>query len=132
MPDLSVLALVLVGGGIGSVLRWGAGMAVVRRFGIAPLGTFLVNVSGSFAIGLLSTLLATAWQDRYDTALSALLLTGILGGYTTFSSYELDALGLAAGKDRRPFAAYWVGSIVAGLAAAYLGHQLAVILAGTS
>ena len=87
----------------------------MRRFGIAPLGTFLVNVSGSFAIGLLSTLLASAWQDRYDTALSALLLTGILGGYTTFSSYELDAMGLAAGKDRRPFAAYWVGSIVAGL-----------------
>jgi fluoride exporter len=131
MPDLSTLALVLVGGGIGSVLRWGAGLAVLRRFGIAPLGTFVVNVSGCFAIGLLSTLLSIAWQDRYDTALTALLLTGILGGYTTFSSYELDALGLAAGKDRRPFAAYWVGSIVAGLVAAFVGHQLGVILAGT-
>ena len=49
----------------------------------------------------------------------------MLGGYTTFSSYELDAYGLATRRQGGLFTAYWAGSIAAGLVAAYLGHLLA-------
>ncbi len=132
MSDLASLSLVLVGGGIGSILRWSVGLAVLRRYsGTFPVGTFLINVSGCFAIGLLSTVAAIAWQDRLGTAFSALVLTGILGGYTTFSSYELDAYGLATRRDGRGYWVYWAGSILAGLVAASIGHVLGDALVGT-
>ena len=131
MPDAFTMVLVLLGGGIGSVGRWQIGAAVQRwHGGPFPLGTFVVNITGCFVIGLLSTLLAIGWEERYDSALTALLLTGVLGGYTTFSSYELDTYLLTKGKDRITLAVYWVGSILAGLAFAWLGHLLGDALGG--
>lgn len=125
------MALVLLGGGIGSLCRWQIGAAVQRRHGGPfPLGTFVVNITGCFVIGLLSTLLDIGWEQRYQDALTALLLTGVLGGYTTFSSYELDAYGLARKRDRVTLAAYWIGSIVVGLVLAWLGHILGDALGG--
>ena len=87
-----------LGGGLGSVLRWWVGRVVGERYqGDFPLGTFLINVSGAFVIGYLSALFAIDWRDRYGTALKAGVLTGIRGGYTTFSTMQLDAAKLAAG-----------------------------------
>jgi CrcB protein len=131
MPDALTMALVLLGGGIGSVCRWRIGAAVQRRHGGPfPVGTFMVNITGCFVIGLLSTLLGIGWEQRYQDALTALLLTGVLGGYTTFSSYELDAYGLARKRDRVTLAMYWIGSIVVGLVFAWLGHILGDALGG--
>ena len=87
--------------GPGSVLRWWIGVIVGERYhGEFPLGTFLINVSDSFVIGYLSVLFGVDWRDRYGAALNALVLTGVLGGYTTFSSMQLDAAKLA-GKARQ-------------------------------
>jgi fluoride exporter len=115
-----------LGGGLGSVLRWWIGVIVGERYhGEFPLGTFLINVSGSFIIGYLSVLFGVDWHDRYGAALNALVLTGVLGGYTTFSSMQLDAAKLA-GKTRGGLAAtYLLLSVVVGLLAAALGAALA-------
>jgi CrcB protein len=115
-----------LGGGLGSVLRWWIGFIVGETYhGEFPLGTFLINVSGSFIIGYLSVLFGVDWHDRYGAALNALVLTGVLGGYTTFSSMQLDAAKLA-GKTRSGLAAtYLLLSVAAGLLGAGFGTALA-------
>ncbi|MBX3535996.1 MAG: CrcB family protein [Chelatococcus sp.] len=121
-------AWVGLGGGLGSVLRWAIGRMVGERYhGGFPLATFLINVSGAFVIGFLSVMLGVYWRDRYSTALVAALLTGGLGGYTTFSSMQLDAAKLAT---KSPFqaVAYLVLSVMTGLAAAALGAALANVM----
>ncbi len=117
---------VFLGGGAGSTLRWGVGRAVGERYhGGFPLGTFLINVSGAFVIGYLSILFEVDWRDRFGTPLTAGILTGVLGGYTTFSSMQLDAASLAD-KSRRGLALFYLlFSVGCGLAAAALGAFLA-------
>jgi fluoride exporter len=95
MTPLDVMWVGL-GGGLGSLLRWLTGRVIGEHYhGDFPVGTFLINVSGAFAIGYLSVLFKVDWRDRYGTALNAGVLTGVLGGYTTFSSMQLDAVKLA-------------------------------------
>ena len=115
-----------LGGGLGSLLRWWIGLRVGQLYkGSFPLGTFLINVSGAFVIGYLSILFTVDWRDRYGDFLSAAVLTGILGGYTTFSSMQLDASKLARAKDRAWAAGYLIISVLFGLAAAAFGAWLA-------
>ena len=115
-----------LGGGLGSLLRWWIGLRVGELYkGKFPLGTFLINVSGAFVIGYLSILFTVDWRDRYGDVMSAAVLTGILGGYTTFSSLQLDAAKLANARERALAAGYLVISVVAGLAAAAFGAWLA-------
>ena len=123
MNDPLTLALVFVGGAGGSAIRWLVGIGVGERYkgSTFPLATFLINVSGAFLMGLLSTLLNVDWKDRYGSNLTALVLTGVLGGYTTFSSYQLDAANLYNKGERRPAFFYWISSVAAALIAAALG-----------
>jgi CrcB protein len=115
-----------LGGGMGSLLRWWIGRVVGERYdGVFPLGTFLINVSGAFAIGYLSVLFKVDWHDRYGTALNAGVLTGVLNGYTTFSSMQLDASNLAEKRGRTYSAYYLLLSVVVGQLAAGLGSALA-------
>jgi protein CrcB len=90
---------------VGSLLRWLTGRMLGEHFHRDfPLGTFLINVSGAFAIGYLSVLFKVGWRDRHGTALNALVLTGVLGGYTTFSSMRpetTDTSGRASARYRR-------------------------------
>jgi len=82
MTALDVLWVGL-GGGLGSLLRWWVGRTVGERWrGDFPLGTLLINISGAFPMGYLSVLFAVDWHTRHGTALTALCLTGIIGGYT--------------------------------------------------
>jgi fluoride exporter len=122
------IVLVGLGGGLGSILRWWIGLLVGARYqGNFPLGTFLINVTGTFLIGYLSVLFGVDWHDRYGhgMVLNAFVLTGVLGGYTTFSSMQLDAAKLA-GKRRGVLAAsYLLLSVLAGLLAGELGAALA-------
>lgn len=128
--NIGTLLLVFVGGAAGSVLRWGVGRAVGERYhGRFPLGTFIINVSGGFVMGLLSTVLNVDWRSRFDSSLAALVLTGLLGGYTTFSSYQLDTVTLSNKQAHTLAAVYWAGSVAAGLAAAALGAMLAGMMA---
>ncbi|MFH5925343.1 fluoride efflux transporter CrcB [Roseomonas xinghualingensis] len=115
-----------LGGGTGSVLRWWVGKIVgERNHGSFPLGTFLINVSGAFLIGYLSVLFSVDWRDRFGTALNAGVLTGFLGGYTTFSSMQLDAEKLTSQGRSQYAIGYLLGSVAAGLVAAALGASLA-------
>ena len=117
-----------LGGGLGSLLRWWIGHLVGERYGYRgdfPLGTFLINVSGAFAIGYLSVLFKVDWRDRHGTALNAGVLTGLLGSYKTFSSMALDAEKLAGKRGGVPAGSYLLLSVVAGLLAAALGAVLA-------
>ena len=117
---------VFLGGGAGSVLRWLVGRIAGEHYrGAFPLGTFVINVSGAFIIGYLSVLFGIDWHDRFGTPLKSGILTGVLGGYTTFSSMQLDTATLAD-KSRRGMALFYiVFSVGAGLAAAALGAFLA-------
>jgi CrcB protein len=115
-----------LGGGVGSVLRWWVGLVVGERYrGDFPLGTFLINISGAFVIGYLSALFAIDWHDRYDTALKAGVLTGLLGGYTTFSTMQLDAAKLAGKKHSVLAARYLLLSVAVGTLGAGLGVAFA-------
>lgn len=127
MKPLDVI-LVGLGGGFGSVLRWWIGRVVGERYkGNFPLGTFLINVTGSLLIGYLSVLFGVDWHNRYGhgMVLNAFVITGVLGGYTTFSSMQLDAAKLAAKQDARLAVFYLLLSVAAGLLAALAGAALA-------
>lgn len=112
---------VLLGGGFGSVARYLVNRVFVAQFPQAnfAVGTFVINVTGSFFIGLVMTLLT----ERYRVSLlwQLLLVTGFLGGYTTFSSFEYD--GYLAARGGRPgvMLLYFLGSVVLGYAAVWLG-----------
>jgi CrcB protein len=87
---------VALGGAIGSVARYACMLAGARWFGAAfPWGTLFVNVAGSFAIGLLAALVAADGRPLLGSDARAFVLVGVLGGFTTFSSFSLETLALA-------------------------------------
>ena len=115
-----------LGGGLGSVLRWSTGRLVAERYvGDFPLSTFVINVSGAFVIGFLSVLFEVDWRDRYGSALNAAVLTGLLGGFTTFSSMQLGAAELKAKKRGTLAMFYLLLSTAVGLLAATRGAAIA-------
>jgi CrcB protein len=123
---LSDVALVALGGGTGSLLRWGVGKLFPSsgRGGI-PWSTVFINITGAFAIGYLSVLFSVEWHDRYGSFLKSAVLTGLLGGYTTFSTMELDAAKISRLGFAGKAALYLVVQLAVGVAAAGLGAALA-------
>lgn len=111
-----------IGGLIGTVARYGLSNFAVARFGSGfPVGTFFINVSGSFLLGLfLAALAARGAADGWRLFLAV----GFCGGYTTFSTYSMETLKLL--ESGRPGLAllYFAGGPVLGLLAAYLGLSL--------
>jgi len=105
---------VALGGAIGSVLRFLTVAAVT-----APVGTLLVNVAGSFFMGVLFVVLSAR------AGMSPLLMTGILGGFTTFSAFSLDALKLWQAGQTLPALAYVAASVILSLIAVAIGAALA-------
>lgn len=115
--------LVLIGGGTGALARYAAGSAIMARFGGRfPLGTMVINVTGSFAIGFLMTLLTEKYQ--LNPAWRIFLVVGFLGGYTTFSSFEWETY--TAVRDGQLWSGMLnvVGSVVLGYIAVWLGAML--------
>jgi len=95
MPNITTFTFVFIGGALGSLLRWSLGSAIGERYtGKFPLGTFVINVTGAFVMGFLSTLMGVDWRDRFGNTFTALVLTGVLGGYTTFSRRIGQCYGL--------------------------------------
>ncbi len=125
MGDLRAFALVGFGAGIGGILRFALAQFVGARFGAAqvPYATLFINVSGSFLIGIVIE--AAVGKAGLDPLWRVFLATGILGGYTTFSTFSFEALML--GVNGFPFAAsaYVAASVVLGIAACYGGIALA-------
>ncbi|MDO5641659.1 MAG: fluoride efflux transporter CrcB [Paracoccus sp. (in: a-proteobacteria)] len=112
---------VALGSAIGGVARYAVGQAVARGFGPGfPLATLMVNVIGSFAIGLIGVALAA----RGAQGLAPFLMVGLLGGFTTFSAFSLDALTLLEGG-RMGMAFFYIGaSVLLSLLAAAAGLAL--------
>ena len=116
-----VWLLVAIGGAAGSVLRYGAGRLAAHYLGADTiLGTFAVNIAGSFALGLLATLFL-ARSPLLPPELRAMATVGLLGGFTTFSTLAYDGVRLLAGGEYGRAGAMLAGNIIIGLAAAYLG-----------
>jgi fluoride exporter len=116
--------LVLIGGGTGALARYAAGTAIMTRFGGRfPLGTLVVNVTGSFAIGFLMTILTERLQ--LDPAWRMLLVVGFLGGYTTFSSFEWETFTAVRDGELWSGLLNIVSSVMLGYAAVWLGVMLA-------
>lgn len=116
---------VLAGGGIGAVLRYAITFWMSQRLGPGfPWWTFVINVTGSLLIGII----AESTQMRGVSGsplLRMFLMTGVLGGYTTFSTFSLDTLTLLR-EGGVPLAfAYAIGSVMIGVAAAFAGIVLA-------
>ena len=117
-----------VGAGLGGMCRYAMGAAFLARFGPGfPWGTFTINVSGSFLIGLIAELAQTR-AIGIDPLLRVLLTAGFLGGYTTFSSFSFETVTLANERDWKLSLAYGVGSLVLGIAACYFGMVAARLL----
>ena len=113
--------LIGLGGGLGAVARYGLSLAVQSKaWGAFTTGTLIVNVVGCLAIGFLAPLLAEVWAEREELRLA--VLVGLLGGFTTFSSYAFEALRLWQEGDR--MSAFLVVSLsnVLGLLAVALGY----------
>jgi CrcB protein len=118
---IGTLAQVALGGAIGASARYLTNVAVLRGIGPGfPWATVIVNVAGSFLMGVLVVWLAEKGAMR----LAPFLMTGILGGFTTFSAFSLDAVALWERGEPMLAAAYVAGSVVLAVAALFAGMAL--------
>lgn len=123
--DVKSILAVGIGGGIGAILRYLVGSVFLQRFGPGfPWGTFFINVTGSFLIGVIAQFALTrAFGITPSVRLFA--ATGVLGGYTTFSTFSLDTVTLMEDGAAPLALLYAGGSVIAGFLAAYLGQAAA-------
>ena len=109
--NVSFILAVAVGGALGSVARYLVGIGAGKLFGTDfPWGTLIINITGSFLMGVLAGLFATRWN--LPQAARIFLTVGICGGYTTFSTFSLDSFYLIVRGELVASAAYMVGSVV--------------------
>ncbi|MGH3898160.1 MAG: fluoride efflux transporter FluC [Pseudonocardiaceae bacterium] len=115
----SVLAAISAGGVAGALARYGLDTAFPHRPDGFAWATFGINVSGCLLIGALMVLITDVWPNR--RLLRPFLGTGLLGGYTTFSTYIVETQHLLAAGAARSALAYLAGTLLAALAAVYAG-----------
>lgn len=112
--------LVAVGGAAGSVLRYAVGRLAAHYLGAdTVVGTFAVNIAGSFALGVLATVFIT--RSEWPLELRAMLTVGLLGGFTTFSTLAYDGVRLVSAGELGRAGISIAGNLVIGLASAYAG-----------
>lgn len=121
---MKLMIMVALGGAIGSMLRYLVGVLAARFFGIGfPWGTLIVNVAGSFLMGVLVASVAVRFSISNE--FRSFLAIGVLGGFTTFSSFALDFVYLLEKKQNFEGLAYLGGSVFLSVIALFLGLQLA-------
>lgn len=126
MPTYLFIA---IGGALGSVARFWLSSFTDSHLGATfPWGTFVVNVTGSFIIGFFFTLTGPEGRVFAGSNTRQFVMSGICGGYTTFSSFSLNTLNLARDGEWLQAGANTVGSVVACLVAVWLGHLAATYL----
>jgi fluoride exporter len=121
MFSVTTLLQVAAGGAIGASGRYLVNVTSGRLFGTGfPVGTLVVNVLGSFLMGVLVVLLA----EKSGNRLAPFLMTGVLGGFTTFSAFSLDAITLWERGQTALAAGYVLASVLLSLAAFFLALHL--------
>ena len=121
--------LVAGGGALGSIARYWLSGVVGRQFGETfPYGTLLVNVSGCLAIGFFAAYTGTEGRLLMRPECRLAFMTGVCGGYTTFSSFSLQTLNLATDGDWLRAAANVILSVALCLGAVWLGHLGATVI----
>ncbi len=120
--NITFLASVAAGGAIGAALRYMVAVKALALFGPGfPWGTLFVNIVGSFAMGLVFEFFA----DRITpNTVQLFLMTGILGGFTTFSAYSLEVVSMMGNRDYVIAALYATGSVLASALALLAGLYL--------
>lgn len=112
--------LIFLGGGLGSVLRYLISFYTQNlSSSIFPWGTLIVNVTGSFLIGFLSSILLNS-----NSSMKFLLIVGFCGGFTTFSAFSLENIVLWENGSYRLLIFYSVLSVIMGATSAYIGYNL--------
>jgi CrcB protein len=118
---------IAVGSALGGIARYWCSGVAARLFGETfPWGTLFVNVSGSFIIGFFATLTAPDGRVFTGSTMRQFVMLGLLGGFTTFSSFSLQTLNLAQDGEWLHAGGNIVGSVVLCLVAVWLGHLLAL------
>lgn len=126
MP-IKLLAAVAFGGAVGSVLRYATLNWALRQFGSDfPHGTLIVNVLGSLIMGMLVELMVLSWNPSPE--LRAVLVVGVLGGFTTFSSFSLDFYSLLERGETMVGISYVGLSVVVSIGALLFGVHLTRLL----
>jgi CrcB protein len=121
--NLRLILAVALGGAIGSVGRYLVGIGSGKLFGLDfPWGTLIINIAGSFLIGVLVESFALKWD--LPQAVRVFLTVGICGGFTTFSTFSLDSYLLIDRGELWPATAYMAGSVALSVAALFTGLQL--------
>jgi CrcB protein len=123
-----ILLVIAAGGAIGSLARWAVTEVVHNHPWRVPWGTWLENVSGAFALGLLMVFVLDVWPPRRHVR--PFLAVGVLGGYTTFSTYMLDTHALLVDGHVPAAFGYLFGTLVTGLVAVAAGMLLARLTLG--
>lgn len=119
---------VMLAGGAGAVCRYGANEVIMAKYrGRFPLGTFVINVSGSFAAGLAAGIALQA-PELIPPEAAVMVLTGFLGGYTTFSTWMLQSVDVLRSRQTAGFLLNIFGSVISGVCAAWLGLWLGGVL----
>ena len=122
--NLQLILAVAFGGALGSVTRYLVGIGSGKLFGINfPWGTLIINITGSFLIGLFVGMFATRWN--LPQAVRVFLTVGVCGGYTTFSTFSLDAFYLMERGKAVAAGVYMVGSVALSVGA-LIGAMLLV------
>ena len=123
------LLFVILGGALGSAMRYLLSGVIAERVGDSfPFGTLAVNILGSIAIGFFATLTGTEGRWLVPPAARVFFMTGICGGFTTFSSFSLQTLTLARDAEWLYAGLNVLGSVVLCLLGVWLGHVLAATL----
>ena len=120
---MKTFLFVALGGAVGASARYAVGMLVLHfSGGQFPWSTFVVNVAGSFLLGVLAAFLAFSWSPSAE--LRAFLVVGVLGGFTTFSAFSLDVLLLAERSRIDLSAIYVFGTLVLSVGGLFAGLRL--------
>ena len=118
--SIALLGAIALGGALGSVARYVTAALVVQATGSGfPWGTLAVNIIGGFLIGIVAELMASRWSVTAE--LRGFLITGILGGFTTFSAFSLEVVAMIERQSFAPASAYIVGSVLLSLGATFIG-----------
>lgn len=115
--------IVGLGGAAGSMLRYGIQrLFSIHHAGAFPTGTLLVNISGCFLIGVLWGIVSRSlsWNEE----MKLLLMTGFCGGFTTFSAFTLEGIGLLKESKTSLFIIYLTASVLGGLLATFIGIRI--------